>query len=277
MRYFTRMTAAFLVLGALGSCTPSGTSPTQTDAEKLAQLQAQLNALIKTSASPAADVALPASATTRVKTMQIQPGVLNLAPGQNKSLEAVILVQEDNSVLILKKLDLLSFSSADTTVATISPNGVITALREGVTPLTIKLGNLTQTLVVTVNSSATPTPTPSAAPTAVPAPSPTPQPAPTPIPTATPTPASTYKSIGVDQESYTLKVFETHQVILSVELASGDIGFLQDRTKAQWTSADTTVATISASGMITAKKVGTTTMTVKYSGLTKTFTVTVTD
>jgi len=273
-----------LLLSLICACAPAATTP---EAAQLAQLQEQLKAL-QGSASPSSPsasstpTAITSADTIKVKTLLAQPSVLTLAPGQNKQLETVVLVQEDNSVAVLKKLELLEMSSGDSSIATISKEGVVTALKEGITPLTLKLGGITQTLIVTVSGSA---PTPTAAPTAAPIATPTPVPTatPTPVPTATPTPASPYKELGVDKAVYDLKTLETASVTLTIILNEIDpdtgtnkSGFLTDKTKATWTSSNTAIASISATGIISANSVGTATMTVSYGGLTKTFTVNVT-
>jgi hypothetical protein len=284
MRHFTPLCGT-LLLSFLTACGPTVATPTGTgtDAEQLALLQKQIQDLTKSSASPTpAAGSIPSTATTMVKAMQAQPSVITLAAGQQKSIETVILVLENNSVSVLNKFDLLEISSGDPSVATVSKEGVITALKDGVTPISLKLGNINQTLVVTVSATAptaTATPTPTATATPVPAATATP----TPEPTATATPASPYKELGVDQATYTLKALESKLVTLTITLNEIDpdtglnkSGFLSDQTKATWTSSNTAVASISASGLISANSVGTTTMTVTYQGLTKTFTVTVT-
>lgn len=283
MRAFTSLYAPLILsLLTITACS--------SEAQLLASIQKEVNN-IKSNASPNPSVSptpiptpVPSptpnqiissnnNASLLVKTMQAQPSVITVAPGQEKSIEMVVLILENNSVSVLKKLDLIEMTSGDSTVATVSKEGVIKGIKEGVTPVTLKLGNITQTLVITVSGTAVtnPTPTPVASPT------------PTPTPTATATPASPYKELGVDQATYTLKTFETKLVTLTIVLNEIDpetntnkSGFLSDQTKAEWSSSNTSVANISSSGLISANTVGTATMTVKYGGLTKTFEVTVT-
>jgi len=287
MRHLSPLCGTLLLSLITTACGPTPTTPTATDAQQIALLQEQIKALTKSSASPSPNssssvAAIPSDAATPVKILQAQPSVITVAPGQEKPIEMVVLVLENNSVSVLKKLDLLEITAGDSSVATVSKDGVIKGIKEGVTPVTLKLGNITQTLVVTVSgTAAAPTPTPAPATTATPAPAASPTP--TPTPTATPTPASPYKELGVDQTNYNLKTLETKLVTLTIILNEIDpdtgtnkSGFLSDQTKAEWSSSNSAVANISASGLITANSVGTATMTVKYGGLTKTFTVTVT-
>jgi hypothetical protein len=125
-------------------------------------------------------------------------------------------------------------------------------------------------------------------PTATPAidfpiPTPAATPEPTPLPIPTPTPASPYKALLVNKEIYDMKVLESALVTLTIILNEIDpdtgtnkSGILSDQTKAQWTSSNSTVASISATGIISANSVGTATMTVNFAGLSKTFIVNVT-
>jgi hypothetical protein len=218
---------------------------------------------------------VPQAAMTPVKVLVVQPAVLELSVGQEKSLDSVVLVQEDNTVTVLNKRDLLSLSVSNPTLAEVTSSGMVRALKEGETTITAQLGALRQTLILKVGA-VQPSPTP--APMSISTPPPvivvSPSPQATPSPTAGT--GSPYKSLGTDQSTYRLKVGETYQVILSVELQSGDIGLLNDRTKAEWQSALSSVATISPSGLIAARTAGTTTMTVNYGGLSRTFSVVVT-
>lgn len=282
MRHLSPLCGTLLLSFITTACGP--TVPTTTDSQQIALLQEQLKALTKSSASPSPSsgssgvAAVSSDAAIPVKTMQAQPAVITVAPGQEKPIEMVVLVLENNSVSVLKKFDLLEITAGDSSVASVSKEGVIKGLKEGVTPVSLKLGNITQTLVVTVSgtaATATPTPTPAPATTATPAPTATATPVPTPTPTATPD-LSAYKSLGVDKENYPLKTFETAQVYLTVTLQSDDVALVNDRTKAEWSSSNTSIASVSGSGLISANSVGTATMTVKFGGLTKTFTVTVT-
>jgi hypothetical protein len=282
MRHLSPLCGTLLLSFITTACGPSVPTPTATDSQQIALLQEQIKALTKSSASPSPSsgsssvAAVSGDAAIPVKTMQAQPAVLTVAPGQEKPIEMVVLVLENNSVSVLKKFDLLEITAGDSSVASVSKEGVIKGLKEGVTPVSLKLGNITQTLVVTVSgTAATATPTPAPAATATPAPTATATPVPTPTPTATPD-LSAYKSLGVDKENYPLKTFETAQVFLTVTLQSDDVALVNDRTKAEWSSSNTSIASVSGSGLISANSVGTATMTVKFGGLTKTFTVTVT-
>ncbi len=280
MRHLSPLCGTLLLSLITTACGPTAPAPTATDSQQIALLQEQIKALTKSSASPSPSsgsssvAAVSGDAAIPVKTMQAQPAVITVAPGQEKPIELVVLVLENNSVSVLKKFDLLEITASDSSVASVSKEGVVKGLKEGVTPVNLKLGNITQTLVVTVSgTAATATPTP--APSSTPAPAATATPVPTPTPTATPD-LSAYKSLGVDKENYPLKTFETAQVFLTVTLQSDDVALVNDRTKAEWTSSNTSIASISGSGLISANSVGTATMTVKFGGLTKTFTVTVT-
>lgn len=281
MRHLSPLCGTLLLSLITTACGPTIPAATSTDAQQIALLQEQLKALTKGSASPSPSsgpssvAAVSGDAAIPVKTMQAQPAVITVAPGQEKPIEMVVLVLENNSVSVLKKFDLLEITAGDSSVASVSKEGVIKGLKEGVTPVSLKLGNITQTLVVTVSGTAVASPSPTPATSSTPAPAATATPVPTPTPTATPD-LSAYKSLGVDKEDYPLKTFETVQVFLTVTLQSDDVALVNDRTKAEWSSSNTSIASISGSGLISANSVGTATMTVKFGGLTKTFTVTVT-
>lgn len=285
MRHLSPLCGTLLLSLITTACGPTIPAATSTDAQQIALLQEQLKALTKGSASPSPSsgsssgsssvAAVSGDAAIPVKTMQAQPAVITVAPGQEKPIEMVVLVLENNSVSVLKKFDLLEITAGDSSVASVSKEGVIKGLKEGVTPVSLKLGNITQTLVVTVSGTAVASPSPTPATSSTPAPAATATPVPTPTPTATPD-LTAYKSLGVDKENYPLKTFETVQVFLTVTLQSDDVALVNDRTKAEWSSSNTSIASISGSGLISANSVGTATITVKFGGLTKTFTVTVT-
>ncbi len=136
----------------------------------------------------------------------------------------------------------------------------------------------TPTSTPTAKPSATPTtaPTvkPSATPTAKPSATPTTTPTSTPTPTATPTPTPTpilVTGVSLDKSEVTLEVEES--VTLSAKITPANA----ENTTVTWSSSDTAVATVS-DGVVTAKKAGTATITVKTTdgGKTASCTVTVT-
>ena len=127
-----------------------------------------------------------------------------------------------------------SFSSSDTSVATVNASGKVVAKKVGTATITVKTSNgLTATCKMTVKQAPT--------------------------------------SVALNKTSVTLKKGSTETLTATLTPSTS-------ATYCSFSSSDTAVATINSNGVITAKKVGTATITVKTSnGLTSTCTVTVTN
>ena len=197
-----------------------------------------------TTSSPVTEKANP------IESIKVEPSVISLLPNQEETIKKIIFVRSDKTVSELNSIELIDeITSGDPSVATVTPKGVVKGIKAGVSPITLKLGNITQTLIVTVKA----------------------VPSPTPIPTQT-----AYKSLNVNKDYYLLKPFDTSQVILSATQEDGELNILIEATKADWNSTHTNVASVSKTGLITAWGIGSTKIKVTFGNLSKEFTVTVT-
>ncbi|PKL75608.1 MAG: hypothetical protein CVV27_14490 [Candidatus Melainabacteria bacterium HGW-Melainabacteria-1] len=279
-RFRSVMPLACILAGLISGCgTPIPvTTPESTDA-RLSKIEKDLQDLAARIGPSVSPSAAPAAATldaNRVKALRVKPDPVTVKVGAKTNLDPILLVMDNDETSVVTNLSLLdvslkNLSSSDTgDVATIDSSGQISGIKVGAAVLTVKLGAVTTTVPVIVESataaSATPTPTAT----------PTPAATATPTPTPTPTPASTsnIKSIAVDPESYELTVggFVTVGQII-VTLADDAQGFLSNRQNVTWDVANTSVATINQGGTITAVAVGETTITVSYQGVSKAFLV----
>ena len=134
------------------------------------------------------------------------------------------------------------WSSSDTTVATVSESGLVTGRQPGTFNLTARAEGLTSThegLLV------------------VPAPAPP------------PTPRALYvRNAGFPDEYFSeLTAGDTAQFRADLEYSDGSV---REGVSAEWSSSDTTVATVSESGLVTARQPGVFDLTASAEGLTST-------
>lgn len=283
----TTVLASLVLMAGCGPNTPSSTSSLSTD-ERLTRLEAAIAKLGTTTGITDASrsntlstgaSASPSSSSTEanpVKDVKISPETVRVKVGQTGSMDLVLLVMANDQTSVVKNFSLFTLSSSDSSIASIDSSGQIKGLKEGVAIITVKLGTVSKTVGVIVeaasaSASPSPSPSPSAAATASPSPTPTPSPS----ASATTDPLGV-KAVSVDPESYSIKVNATAFVnSILVELNDGTQGLLNSRDKVTFKSNDTSIASIDASGVIVAVAIGSTTITVTYKGVSKTFPVTV--
>ena len=128
----------------------------------------------------------------------------------------------------------VTWSSSNTAVATVSNNGLVTAIKEGSATITAKAGDKTATCAVTVSKKVV-----------------------------------AVTSVTLNKSSLTLTEQETFQLSASVSPDNAT-----DKT-VTWSSSNTAVATVSDSGLVTAVKEGSATITAKAGDKTATCTVTI--
>ena len=128
----------------------------------------------------------------------------------------------------------VAWSSSNTAIATVSNNGLVTAVKEGTATITAKAGDKTATCTVTVSKKVIPV-----------------------------------TAITLNKTSLALAEQETFQLSASVSPDNAT-----DKT-VTWSSSNTSVATVSNNGLVTAVKEGSTTITAKAGDKTATCTVTV--
>ena len=94
--------------------------------------------------------------------------------------------------------------------------------------------------------------------------------APTPVATPTPAPAPTPQTLSIQAptaftDSRVLKVGQTAKLRANIEMSDGSV---RENVSAEWTSSNTTVATVSDNGLVTARKPGGFNLRVTAEGLT---------
>lgn len=283
MRRLTALSllSSFSLFTACGPA-PLDATPPQTEAERISRLEEQIsslttalaNAAPSSSPSPEANTASDSSPTAApegsqaVTTIGLDPDTLRLNPGSQRQLDLITLSLADNSTAVMRDYSKLGWNSSDTRYVTVDSLGTIRAVAPGTATVTVSLGNLSRTLSVIVE--------------AAPAPSPSPTPTPTPEPTPTSSVPGLLGIEGVSPDDIEVNVGQSRAVaslLLNVRATNEEgqqietIGLLNDLSKASWSSGNTSIATISASGTIFGVAVGTTTMTVTYGGFSHQFTV----
>ena len=151
----------------------------------------------------------------KVKSLKVNPSSLTLQTGKSSSVKAII--SPDNATD--KKL---TWSSSNTSVATVDQNGKVTAKKAGTATIVVKTANLTASCQVTVID-----------------------------------PAIKVKSLKVTPTTLTLDVGKSSSLKASVTPTNAT------NKKLTWSSSNTSIATVDQNGKVTAKKAGTTTITVK--------------
>jgi hypothetical protein len=212
------------------------------------------------SAEPTANNPMKATPSTPPNQEEAKPPVSQSNPYKSLSVDKnYYLVKPFDTAQVILSAELADESTAvpiagtkaewtapDPAIARISNTGLITAWSVGTTIMTVKLGELSKEFTVTVSNSAGSVPE-----------------------------NSSYIALGLDKNKYELKASTSLQVSLFATLPNSDVAQINS-SKAEWSSLDSAIASISASGLITGQSAGTTSMTVKFGGLSKTFLVTVT-
>lgn len=256
-------------LSACSSPTPNSSTSTATETRltSLEQQIAQLNTRLSASASPSAaanSTSTPNSDPEAIKELRVDPDPISVSVGSSTKLSLVLLVQNNDQTSVAKNFNLFGISSSDTSIATVSADGNVTGVRAGSTQITLRLGNVSKSVTVNVTAAA-----------ATPAPTPTPTPEPTPSPT--PTPSNEIKAISLSPSTYTIVVNNSVPVAtIVVTLQDDNTGILNNREAVTWSSSNTSIATINQSGVITARAVGSATITATYKGVSTSVPVTVT-
>lgn len=222
------------------------------------------------SASSVAKSSAPDDASS-VQTIQVDPARFDLQIDEAAEIKLAILSDASGKATVISNMSLLSFSSSDTNVISVSATGKIKALQAGVAAIQVKLGDAQTNIPVIVSATA-------ATPTPAPGPAATPEPTPEPTPSATATPSSGVKSVALDPETIEVligqsKTFSSVVIILNPD---DQQGLLKNFSAAEWESSDEDTVAVNESGVITGISEGTATITMTYKGFTDTAVVTVT-
>lgn len=171
------------------------------------------------------------AATVPVISVSVSPTTASVEVGKTKQLTTT--VQPSNATD-----KTLTWASSDTSVATVSASGLVTAKKSGTATITAKAKNgVSGTCKVTVTASVIPV-----------------------------------TGVSVSPASASIEVGKTKQLAATVQPSNASEKALT------WTSDDTSVATVSTAGLVTAKKAGSATITAKTkNGVSGTCKVTVTD
>ncbi len=264
----------FASLLLLNSCTPDPVSTASNiNSSAFLELENRITKLEKDiqTASPEASPTAKSTSdsdTNSAISLQVDPNRLDLQLDQESQIKLAILTDENGKTTVITNTSLLSFSSSDSDLVTVSATGKIKALKSGAAAIQVKLGDAQTNIPVIVSAvAATPTPTPSPTATASPEPTPTP----------TATPETGIKSIALDPETMELTLNQSTAFASVVILLNPDDqqGFLTNLSNAEWSSSNESIVTVNTSGVVTGKAIGTATITVTYKGFTDTSVVTV--
>ena len=178
----------------------------------------------------------PTPTTTSVTGVSIDKTTLTLEVGATANLTAKVAPDNATDKTV-------TWSSDKTSVATVDDNGKVTAVAAGTASITVKTkdGEKTATCTVTVTE---------------PAPDPEPTPTPDPEPTPTPAPSTAVTSVALTTASMTIEVNDVVQLTATVKPDDAT-----DKT-VTWTSDHANIASVDATGKVTAKAAGTATITV---------------
>ena len=180
----------------------------------------------------------PPTTPTMASSVKVSPSEATVEEGETQQFSATAS-DSDNMEIPGKTF---TWTSSDTTVATISTAGLATAQDAGSTTITAAVDNVSATATLTVTE-----------------------------PPTTPTMAS---SVKVSPSEATVEEGETQQ--FSATASDSDNMEIPGKTFT-WTSSDTTVATISTAGLATAQDAGSTTITAAVDNVSATATLTVTE
>jgi serine/threonine-protein kinase len=196
-----------------------------------------------TPAAPQVAEPPPASATpaSMVTSLAVEPGTAALTVGQAQSLTAI---PRDSFGAALATAA-VEWTSSNTGVASVSPEGIVTARAAGFAQLTARVSGHSATVGITVNA---PPRTQPAAPAAV-------------------------ASVGVSPSSPTLSVGQDVRLQATPLDAAGTA--LANRA-ATWSTSDESVAAVSAAGLVTGGRAGSAEITVTIGGRSATAAVRVT-
>ena len=248
------------------ACGPADSTPSQSALTALETRLSSIESRLSDPESPAMGEA--------VQEIAVQTPAFALNVGSTKKIELVTLTTASGEKTVLTGFNVLDMSIEDTTIASVSADGEVTALKAGTTLLEMGLGKNKKSLpIVVLEGTPSPTPTPLATATPVPEATPTPEP----TPTATPLPSSNLKSISIAPDTMTLKRNETSVLRIFVTFNDADetVGALNNITAAELSSSNRSVATVSDSGVVVAEGEGVATITATYKDLTATLVVTV--
>jgi uncharacterized protein YjdB len=169
-----------------------------------------------------------------VATVRVSPSTASLTPGQYTPLTAVPLDSAGNQLTG----QTVTWSSSNTSIATVSSSGIVTAVAVGAAVITATSGGISGTAHVTVAAAS-----------------------PAPVASVTVSPASTSLTVG-----------GTAQLTATDKDAGGNV--LAGRS-VTWSSSNNATATVNSSGVVTAVAAGSATITASSGGQTGTASVTV--
>lgn len=174
----------------------------------------------------------------------LSPEAANLAPGGSLTLRP-------QPVGGAAAVDTLRFfwSSSAPAIASVNENGVVIAHRAGEARIAATVGGTSAVSVIVVRAETS-------------APPPTTPPPTTPPPT-TPPPAAAVATVTVTMASNVIEVGQSRQATATLRAANGTV--LTGRT-VTWQSSDPSKATVSSTGVVTAKKKGAVTITATSEG-----------
>jgi len=178
----------------------------------------------------------PPTNTVTIQSITVSPNSPSLTVGQSQQLAATALYSDSTSKDVTANV---SWSTSDASVATVNSGGTVLTKAQGSATISATMSSKTGTASVTAKSS-----------------------------------AATMTGLGLSPASATLAVGATMSFSATESLS--DLSTVDLTSSVGWSSSDQTVATIDNNGVLTALKVGVTTVTATTGSFTATSAVTVT-
>jgi len=190
---------------------------------------------------------VPVTVTTNLKSILADPSNISIAVGSSQQLQIISIDNQGNTNDVTSNC---TFTSNSTSIAQVTSQGLAEAESIGSTTITVSYQGLTTNVNVNVTGVANNGNSSSS----------------TPIINN-----STVSSISTNESSYTIDENQTEQLTVTANLSSGSTYNITQSSS--YSSSNSNIASVSSSGLITGIGVGTTTITVSYSGLTATVSV----
>ena len=171
-----------------------------------------------------------------VQSLTVTPAQLDLLVGKTQTLQVTATYKDGKTADVSKQV---TYLSQDSSIATVQPDGFVTAVKAGSTSLTVTYEGVSVNVPVVVTAE------------------------------------NAVMDIKIVPEAITLLEHATKQLAVKAVHADGTESDITD--KAQYTVDDPSIASVSTGGLLTAKKAGTATLTAAFSGKQRSVAVKVSD
>ncbi|MGG3013355.1 Ig-like domain-containing protein, partial [Brevibacillus parabrevis] len=171
-----------------------------------------------------------------VQSLTVTPAQLDLLVGKTQTLQVTATYKDGKTADVSKQV---TYLSQDSSIATVQPDGFVTAVKAGSTSLTVTYEGVSVNVPVVVTAE------------------------------------NAVVDIKIVPEAITLLEHATKQLAVKAVHADGTESDMTD--KAQYTVDDPSIASVSTGGLLTAKKAGTATLAAAFSGKQRSVAVKVSD